>query len=181
MVLMLYLLMNEWHNHFHFKMSFKLVKKMLICLCNLAANFKRPTSRSLQRSINPKFPSKFSLFCLQRCRMNEDTGADYLTPWQLSECLDGGGVGVVEFSCCSAYKEGDVVTFFNWPWQTYAVLKGCVLHKVRRVDFVKTGCIFPGEFTHFTHFLMCKGVISLKSMHGCLHKNLLSCADINQY
>lgn len=71
-----------------------------------------------------------SLLTLQRCRMNEDTGAEYLAPWQLSECIDGGGVGVVETSRCSACSEGDVVTSFNWPWQTHAVMKGSVLDKV---------------------------------------------------
>lgn len=70
------------------------------------------------------------ILSLQRCRMNEDTGADYLTPWQLSECVDGGGVGVVESSRCTTCTEGDVVTFFNWPWQTHAVMKGSVLQKV---------------------------------------------------
>lgn len=63
--------------------------------------------------------------------MNEDTGTDYLTPWRLSECVDGGGVGVVESTRCAALNEGDVVTFFSWPWQTHAVLKGTVLQKVR--------------------------------------------------
>ncbi|XP_017276980.1 prostaglandin reductase 2 isoform X3 [Kryptolebias marmoratus] len=65
-----------------------------------------------------------------RCRLNEDTGSDYLTPWQLSECVDGGGVGVVESSRCSTYARGDVVTSFSWPWQTHAVMKGGVLQKV---------------------------------------------------
>lgn len=65
-----------------------------------------------------------------RCRMNEDTSVDYVTPWQLSECVDGGGVGVVESSRCSTYNEGDVVISFSWPWQTYAVMKGSVLQKV---------------------------------------------------
>ncbi|KAK2826526.1 hypothetical protein Q5P01_020740 [Channa striata] len=65
-----------------------------------------------------------------RCRMNEDTGADYMTPWQVSECLDGGGVGLVESSRCSTCNEGDVVTSFSWPWQTHAVMKGSVLQKV---------------------------------------------------
>ncbi|XP_067336129.1 prostaglandin reductase 2 isoform X2 [Channa argus] len=65
-----------------------------------------------------------------RCRMNEDTGADYMTPWQVSECVDGGGVGVVESSRCSTFIEGDVVTSFNWPWQTQAVMKGSGLQKV---------------------------------------------------
>lgn len=65
-----------------------------------------------------------------RCRMNEETGADYLRPWQLSECLDGGGVGVVESSRCSSCSEGYVVTSFNWPWQTHGVMKGGALQKV---------------------------------------------------
>uniref|UniRef100_A0A8C2IL82 15-oxoprostaglandin 13-reductase n=1 Tax=Cyprinus carpio TaxID=7962 RepID=A0A8C2IL82_CYPCA len=30
--------------------------------------------------------------------MNDDTGADFLLPWRLEECVDGGGVGVVEAS-----------------------------------------------------------------------------------
>lgn len=63
--------------------------------------------------------------------MNDDTGAEYLNPWQLSECVDGGGVGVVETSRSSALLEGDVVTSFNWPWQTHAVMTGSVLEKVR--------------------------------------------------
>lgn len=62
--------------------------------------------------------------------MNEDTGADYLTTWKLSECVDGGGVGVVESSRCTALIEGDVVTSFNWLWQTHAVMLGGGLQKV---------------------------------------------------
>lgn len=65
-----------------------------------------------------------------RCRMNEDSGAEYLTSWQLSECVDGGGVGIVESSRCAAFTKGDVVTNFNWPWQTHAVMKGSLLQKV---------------------------------------------------
>ncbi|XP_034015894.1 prostaglandin reductase 2 isoform X3 [Thalassophryne amazonica] len=72
-----------------------------------------------------------------RCRMNEDTGVDYLTPWQVFECLDGGGVGVVESSRCSEYAVGDVGYSFNWPWQTHAVLKGSILQKIGRLD----GCV----------------------------------------
>lgn len=84
--------------------------------------------------------------------MNEDTGADYLTPWQLSECVDGGGVGVVESSRCSACTEGDVVTFFNWPWQTHAVVKGSVLHKVWHIAVCQHWVCLP-----VTHFLLHKG------------------------
>ncbi|KAK7904233.1 hypothetical protein WMY93_016840 [Mugilogobius chulae] len=53
-----------------------------------------------------------------RCRMNEDTGAEYLRPWPLGDSADGGGVGLVQSSRCSSVSEGDVVTSFNWPWQT---------------------------------------------------------------
>lgn len=76
----------------------------------------------------------------QRCRMNEDSGADYLSPWQLSECLDGGGVGVVESSCCSHLAEGDVVTSFTWPWQSRAVLKGSSVQKVWCIIMVPQKC-----------------------------------------
>lgn len=72
-----------------------------------------------------------------RCRMNEDTGAEYLRPWQLSKSVDGGGVGVVESSRCSSYSEGDVLTSLNWPWQTHAVLPGSGLQKIGRLD----GCV----------------------------------------
>ena len=78
----------------------------------------------------------------QRCRMNEDTGAEYLTPWQLSECMDGGGVGVVESSRSTVCAEGDVVTCFNWPWQTHAVMKGCALQKVWRIAVCQHCIIF---------------------------------------
>ncbi|XP_015206492.1 prostaglandin reductase 2 isoform X4 [Lepisosteus oculatus] len=64
-----------------------------------------------------------------RCRMNEDTGTDYLLPWQLSECVDGGGVGVVEDSKHAALSKGDTVTSFNWRWQTEDVVDGAGLQK----------------------------------------------------
>ncbi|XP_036981143.1 prostaglandin reductase 2 [Acanthopagrus latus] len=95
-----------------------------------------------------------------RCRMNEDTGAEYLTPWQLSECMDGGGVGVVESSRSSVCAEGDVVTCFNWPWQTHAVMKGCALQKVepQLVD------------GHLSHFLGAVGITGLTALFGVREK-----------
>lgn len=95
-----------------------------------------------------------------RCRMNEDTGADYLTPWQLSECVDGGGVGLVEASSCSTYIKGDVVTSFNWPWQTHAVMKGSGLQKVdpQMVD------------GHLSHFLGVVGITGLTALLGVREK-----------
>ncbi|XP_051578555.1 prostaglandin reductase 2 isoform X2 [Myxocyprinus asiaticus] len=65
-----------------------------------------------------------------RCRMNDDTGADYLLPWRLEESVDGGGVGVVEVSENDALSVGSVVTSFNWRWQTYDVMDGSLLQKV---------------------------------------------------
>uniref|UniRef100_G3PB23 Prostaglandin reductase 2 n=1 Tax=Gasterosteus aculeatus aculeatus TaxID=481459 RepID=G3PB23_GASAC len=95
-----------------------------------------------------------------RCRMNEDTGVDYVTPWQLSECVDGGGVGVVESSRCGLCVEGDVVTSFNWPWQTRAVIKGSVLQKVdpKLVD------------GHLSYFLGAVGITGLTALLGVREK-----------
>lgn len=95
-----------------------------------------------------------------RCRMNEDTGVDYAAPWQLSESVDGGGVGVVQSSRCSTYSEGDVVTSFNWPWQTHAVMKGSVLQKVdsQLVD------------GHLSYFLGAVGMTGLTALLGIREK-----------
>ncbi|KAM5273754.1 prostaglandin reductase 2 isoform 2-T2 [Ctenodactylus gundi] len=65
-----------------------------------------------------------------RCKMNEDTGADYLAPWQLSQVVDGGGVGIVEKSKHANLIKGDFVTSFYWPWQTKAILDGKGLEKI---------------------------------------------------
>ncbi|XP_046874061.1 prostaglandin reductase 2 isoform X1 [Hypomesus transpacificus] len=65
-----------------------------------------------------------------RCRMNEDTGAKYLTPWELSECVDGGGVAIVESSRYPGLSPGDMVTSFNCRWQTQDIVNGGLLQKV---------------------------------------------------
>ncbi|XP_036809578.1 prostaglandin reductase 2 isoform X5 [Oncorhynchus mykiss] len=65
-----------------------------------------------------------------RCRMNEDTGAEYLAPWGLSECVDGGGVGVVELSRCDGLSVDDMVTSFNWHWQTQCLMDEKLLQKM---------------------------------------------------
>lgn len=95
-----------------------------------------------------------------RCRMNEETGAEYLRPWPLSEPVDGGGVGVVQSSLCSSYTEGDVVTSLNWPWQTHAVLPGAVLQKLdpRLVD------------GHLSYFLGVVGMTGLTALLGVREK-----------
>ncbi|XP_069566657.1 prostaglandin reductase 2 [Brachyistius frenatus] len=95
-----------------------------------------------------------------RCRMNEDTGADYLDPWKLSECVDGGGVGLVESSRYTACAEGDVVTSFTWPWQTHAVMAGSSLQKVdtQLVD------------GHISYFLGAFGITGLTALLGVREK-----------
>ncbi|XP_046711551.1 prostaglandin reductase 2 isoform X2 [Silurus meridionalis] len=65
-----------------------------------------------------------------RCRMNDDTGADYLQPWRLEECIDGGGVGVVEASKNAELTVGDIVTSFNWRWQTHDVVHSTCVQKI---------------------------------------------------
>ncbi|KAM8782254.1 prostaglandin reductase 2 isoform 3-T3 [Rhynchonycteris naso] len=65
-----------------------------------------------------------------RCRMNEDTGTDYITPWQLAQVVDGGGVGIIEESKHTNFTKGDFVTSFYWPWQTKVVLDGNSLEKI---------------------------------------------------
>uniref|UniRef100_A0A3P9MPH4 Prostaglandin reductase 2 n=1 Tax=Oryzias latipes TaxID=8090 RepID=A0A3P9MPH4_ORYLA len=103
-----------------------------------------------------------------RCRMNEDSGAEYLTSWQLSECLDGGGVGVVQTSRCSTFTEGDVVTSFNWPWQTQAIVKGNALQKVDPQ-------LADG---HLSYFLGAVGLTGLTALLGIREKgNVTKGAD----
>ncbi|XP_078419125.1 prostaglandin reductase 2 isoform X3 [Cetorhinus maximus] len=69
-----------------------------------------------------------------RCRMNEDTGVDYLRPWQVSSVVTGGGLGVVEESKHQKFQQCDVVTSFSWPWQSRAVVDGDILTKIGRLE-----------------------------------------------
>ena len=59
-----------------------------------------------------------------RCRMNEETGSSYLTPWPLGDPPTGGGVGQVIQSKSQNFKEGDIVESFMWPWQELVVFSG---------------------------------------------------------
>ncbi|XP_020841983.1 prostaglandin reductase 2-like [Phascolarctos cinereus] len=65
-----------------------------------------------------------------RSRMNETTFLEFMKPWELSEVIDGGGVGVIEESQHANLAKGDFVTSFYWPWQTKAILEGNTLEKV---------------------------------------------------
>ncbi|XP_065297492.1 prostaglandin reductase 2-like [Dermacentor albipictus] len=56
-----------------------------------------------------------------RCRMNENTGVHYLTPWLVGRCVEGlGGVGIIEQSHSALLEKGDIVCrAMSWPWQLY--------------------------------------------------------------
>lgn len=71
-----------------------------------------------------------------RCRMNMDTGTDYMSPWRLDQTIDGVGVGIVVESRCWGFRRGEILESFHWPWQLYACMElqgvNCLL--VKKVD-----------------------------------------------
>ncbi|XP_074765718.1 prostaglandin reductase 2 isoform X4 [Athene noctua] len=99
-----------------------------------------------------------------RCRMNEDTGSDYLLPWQLSEVADGGGIGIVEESKHDNLAKGDFVISFSWPWQTVAILDGSLLQKL--VPQLVNG--------HLSYFLGAAGITGLTALLGIKEKGHVS-------
>ena len=74
--------------------------------------------------------------------MNEETGVEYLKPWQVNEVIYGlGGIGIIEkisFTDTEKYSQspklvvGDVVMSkcLNWPWQTHFLVNPDQLEKV---------------------------------------------------
>ncbi|KAF2980069.1 hypothetical protein EK904_009505 [Melospiza melodia maxima] len=101
--------------------------------------------------------------------MNEDTGSDYLRPWQLSEVADGGGIGVVEESQHHNLAKGDFVTSFTWPWQTAAILDGDSLQKLEPQ-------LVNG---HLSYFLGAAGITGLTALLGIREKGHVA-AGANQ-
>ncbi|KAI5232193.1 Prostaglandin Reductase 2 [Manis pentadactyla] len=107
-------------------------------------------ARTLYLSVDP----------YMRCRMNENTGTDYLTPWQLSQVVDGGGIGIIEESKHTNFSKGDFVTSFFWPWQTKVILDGNSLEKVDQQ-------LVDG---HLSYFLGAVGMPGLTSLFGIQEK-----------
>ena len=68
----------------------------------------------------------------QRCRMNSDSGVEYIKAWQLGETITGlGGVGEVVDSADPNFVPGDLVTpNFEWPWKTFFVFQSSQVRKV---------------------------------------------------
>ena len=72
--------------------------------------------------------------------MNEDTGAEYLSPWQVNAAIIGlGGVGVIKKIISEEdrdLKVGDFVSgsSVSWPWQSCFYAKPYELSKVDMTD-----------------------------------------------
>jgi NADPH-dependent curcumin reductase CurA len=56
--------------------------------------------------------------------MNEDTGAEYLKPWQIGETITGlFGIGAVIKSNHENFIEGDYIQGSGeWPWKKYFIV-----------------------------------------------------------
>ena len=62
-----------------------------------------------------------------RCRFNDETGADYVSPFALEEPLTSAGIGevvAVGGGLVGEYSVGDVIVegSFHWPWTELGVL-----------------------------------------------------------
>ncbi len=55
--------------------------------------------------------------------MNDDTGVDYVSPWEVGQAVRGFcGVGVVFNSRSPDYSRGDVLfSAMGWPWMRYFI------------------------------------------------------------
>ncbi|XP_054826696.1 prostaglandin reductase 2 isoform X2 [Eublepharis macularius] len=95
-----------------------------------------------------------------RCRMNEDSGSDYIQAWKLSEVASGGGIGAVEESKDPSFSVGDFATSFNWPWQTKAIIDGKQLEKINPQ-------LIDG---HLSYFLGAAGLTGLTALLGIREK-----------
>lgn len=97
-----------------------------------------------------------------RCRMNEQTGAEYLTPWQIGETVTGlGGVGVIEESVVSEFKKGDIVAAsMCWPWMLYFSFPQDQLTKIELIP--------PGHGPSV--ILSCFGLTGLTALLGLQEK-----------
>eukprot|EP00105_Crassostrea_gigas_P025988 XP_011446758.1 PREDICTED: prostaglandin reductase 2-like [Crassostrea gigas] len=71
-----------------------------------------------------------------RCRMNEDTGVHYVTPWEIGKEIGGFiGVGQVIKSSDPAFSPGDIVEAqAAWPWVALFKRKQEEQNPLRKVD-----------------------------------------------
>ena len=68
----------------------------------------------------------------QRCRLNDDTGVEYIRPWEIGKTVDGaGGIGEVIVSRDSGFKPGDlIIPNWLWPWKMYFTIQAAEVRKV---------------------------------------------------
>lgn len=96
-----------------------------------------------------------------RCCMNDSTGTDYLSSWQLDETVYGSGLGVVISSKSDKFKEKDIVCqFMHWPFELYFKSTANNMYKV---DKNVTG-------NRISLALSCLGLIGLTSLIGIKEK-----------
>ncbi|XP_048735463.2 prostaglandin reductase 2-like [Ostrea edulis] len=100
-----------------------------------------------------------------RCRMNEKTGADYLTPWKIGEEAGGfGGLGQVIKSADPEFSPGDILeSQFGWPWVAYFKQRQNKQTPLRKLDTALLG-------GNLTLPLTVLGMIGLTSYLGVKEK-----------
>ncbi|XP_077320678.1 prostaglandin reductase 2-like isoform X2 [Lithobates pipiens] len=86
--------------------------------------------------------------------MNEESAGSYLLIWKISEVLFSNGIGVVEQSKSNQLKVGDIVSDFNWPWQTKCILDGSSLKKL-------DPSLVDGHISHYLGLLGSTGLTAL--------------------
>ncbi|XP_013381512.1 prostaglandin reductase 2-like [Lingula anatina] len=98
--------------------------------------------------------------------MNEDTGADYLTPWQIGKTIEGLlGMGVVVWSADDSFTEGDLVEGdLGWPWKQYFIYDNNSQRKwIRKGDRNLVG-------DRLSLYLSCFGLVGLTALLGVREK-----------
>ncbi|XP_072284216.1 prostaglandin reductase 2-like [Pyxicephalus adspersus] len=86
--------------------------------------------------------------------MNEESAGSFLLIWNISEVVFSNGIGVVEQSRSSQFKVGDIILYFNWPWQTKCILDDGSLKKL-------DPSLVDGHVSHYLGLLGTTGLTSL--------------------
>ncbi|CAI9549803.1 unnamed protein product [Staurois parvus] len=89
--------------------------------------------------------------------MNEESAGSYLLIWKISEVLFSNGIGVIEQSRSNQLKVGDIVSDFNWPWQTKCISDGSSLKKL-------DPNLVDGHLSHYLGLLGSTGLTALLSI-----------------
>ncbi|GFO48263.1 prostaglandin reductase 2-like [Plakobranchus ocellatus] len=83
-----------------------------------------------------------------RCRLNEDTGVEYVKPWKIDETVDGfGGIGEVIVSRNPCFKAGDlVIPNFLWPWKLYFTVAAETVRKIETQNVTWSPTLYLSVF-----------------------------------